>query len=89
MKERIEDLTILLLYLTGWNEEEFIYDENDVLSKTTFKRSWKGHSFDALNALTEKELLYPSKNKTKSVCLTKEGEDYAKSVYKEYFGEEL
>ena len=59
----IEELTMLLLYLTAWNEEGYFYDKNDNLSKGTIKHSWKGYSFDALNSLTDKGYLYYSKNK--------------------------
>ena len=53
----IEELTMLLLYLTAWNEEGYFYDKNDNLSKGTIKHSWKGYSFDALNSLTDKGYL--------------------------------
>jgi len=28
MEEKIEELTMLLLYLTAWDEDGFMYDEN-------------------------------------------------------------
>ena len=89
MEEKVEDLTILLLYLTAWDEGGYLYDENNNLLNVKFKNSWKGYSFDALNSLTEKELLYPCKNKTKSVSLTKEGEKYAEKLFEKYFGEKI
>ena len=82
--EKIEELTMLLLYLTSWNEEGYKYDENDNISKQQIKQSWKGYSFDALNLLTDKGMLYPTKNKNKSVTLTKEGEKYAKGLLEKY-----
>ena len=82
--EQIEELTMLLLYLTSWNEEGYEYDENDNISKQQFRQSWKGYSFDALNSLTDKRMLYPTKNKNKSVTLTKEGEEYAKELLGKY-----
>ena len=86
MEEKIEELTMLLLYLTAWDEDGFMYDENNNLSDSKFKNSWKGYSFDALNSLTDKEYLYPCKNKNKSVSLTKDGEKYAKELFEKYFG---
>jgi len=75
---------MLLLYLTSWSEEGYEYDESDSISKQQFKQSWKGYSFDALNSLTDKGMLYPTKNKNKSVTLTKEGEKYAKGLLEKY-----
>ena len=82
--EKIEELTMLLLYLTSWNEEGYKYDEKDNLSKQQFKKSWKGYSFEALNVLTDKGMLYPSKHKTKSITLTQEGEEYATKLLEKY-----
>lgn len=76
----IEELTMLLLYLTAWNEEGYFYDKNDNLSKGTIKHSWKGYSFDAL--------IYYSKNKSKSVSITKEGEELAKHLIEKYLKSE-
>ena len=84
----IEELTMLLLYLTAWNEEGYFYDKNDNLSKGTIKHSWKGYSFDALNSLTDKGYLYYSKNKSKLVSITKEGEELAKHLIEKYLKSE-
>ena len=80
MNERIEELTLLLMYLTSWNEENLFYDENGNLDKGVTKNAWKGYSFDAINKLTDKGYLFPSKYKNKSVTLTKEGEKLAESL---------
>lgn len=84
----IEELTMLLLYLTAWDEEGYFYDENDNLDKGTIKHSWKGYSFDALNSLIDKGYLYYSKNKSKSVSITKEGEELAKHLIEKYLKSE-
>ena len=42
MEEQIEELTLLLLYLTSWTEKE-PYGE--------YQRAWKGYDFDILNKL--------------------------------------
>lgn len=89
MKKKIEDLTILLLYLTAWEEDGYAYDENNNLVNVKFKRSWKNYSFEGIDSLTKKELLYPEENRTKSISLTKEGENYARELYEKYFGERL
>lgn len=84
MNERIEELTLLLMYLTSWDEESLFYDENDNLDKGVTKNAWKGYSFDAINKLTDKGYLFPSKYKNKSVTLTKEGEKLAESLIQKY-----
>ena len=84
MNERIEELTLLLMYLTSWDEESLFYDENGNLDKGVTKNAWKGYSFDAINKLTDKGYLFPSKYKNKSVTLTKEGEKLAESLMQKY-----
>ena len=83
MDKNIEELTLLLLYLTSWEEKGYVYID-DVLKEDNLHHSWKGHSFDALNNLTDKGYLFPTKNKNKSVTLTKEGENLAKELIKKY-----
>ena len=84
MNERIEELTLLLMYLTSWNEESLFYDENDNLDKGVIKNAWKGYSFDAINKSTENGYLYPTKYKNKFVTLTKEGKKLAESLIEKY-----
>ena len=84
MNERIDELTLLLMYLTSWDEENLFYDENGNLDKGVTKNAWKVYSFDAINKLTDKGYLYPTKYKNKSVTLTKEGEKLAESLMGKY-----
>lgn len=84
MNERIEELTLLLMYLTSWDEDNLFYNKNGNLNKGVIKNAWKGYSFDAINKLTENGYLYPTKYKNKSVTLTKEGEKLAESLVKKY-----
>ncbi|MGN1381109.1 MAG: DUF6429 family protein [Bacilli bacterium] len=77
MKESIEELTLLLMYLTSWEDEPNPFEDR-------FKQSWKGYSFDVINELTDKGYLFPSKYKNKSVTLTKEGEKLAKELIEKY-----
>lgn len=37
MDKNIEELTLLLMYLTSWEEESFYYDKNDNLKKSVLK----------------------------------------------------
>lgn len=65
-QEQISKLTLLLLYLTSWQEEQV-------------QRSWKGYDFDVLNRLEEEGLIAQSKT-AKSVYLTEEGIKTAKKL---------
>ncbi len=84
MNEKVEELTLLLMYLTSWDEESLFYDENGNLDKVVIKNAWKGYSFDAINKLTENGYLFSSKYKNKSVTLTKKGEKLAESLIRKY-----
>ena len=73
VEKKVEELALLLMYLTSWEEECLYYDEDNNLNKDTFKNTWKYYSFDTINELTDRAYLFPSKYKNKSVTLTKEG----------------
>ena len=72
VEKKVEELALLLMYLTSWEEECLYYDEDNNLNKDTFKNTWKDYSFDTINELTDRAYLFPSKYKNKSVTLTKE-----------------
>lgn len=59
----IEDLTLLLIYLTSWEEQP--------IPDLTVRRAWKGYLFEVLDALEEKGLIEQSR--AKSLYLTEEG----------------
>ena len=84
MAKNIEELTLLLMYLTSWEEEGLCYDENNNLDKVILKNSWKGYSFDAMNNLVDKGYLFPTKYNSKSVTITKNGEELAKKLIEKY-----
>lgn len=74
MEEKIKELTLLLLYLTSWKENE-LYGE--------MRRSWKGYPFDVLDELTEKDFIRGS-IRSKSVYLTEAGINESKVLMKKY-----
>ncbi|TQR14716.1 DUF6429 family protein [Psychrobacillus soli] len=74
MKKEIEELTLLLLYLTSWKEEDV---------PETIRRSWKGYSFDALDQLQDRDYLRGG-IKSKSVYLTEAGIEQAKQLIEKY-----
>ena len=82
MEKIKEELTLLLMYLTSWEEKGFIADENDMPKEAKIKTCWKGYSFDIINKLTDENYLYFSKGK--SVSLTPEGEELARELMNKY-----
>ena len=74
----VEDLTLLLLHLTSW--EERVHEE------LIIHRAWKGFRFEALDALEEAGYLNPSR-RTKSVTLTEAGIERAQALAARYLGE--
>lgn len=82
MEKNIEELTLLLMYLTSWDEKGFIRDENDEVKEEKVKTCWKGYSFDVINKLTDENYLYFSKGK--SITLTHEGKLLAEKLMDKY-----
>jgi hypothetical protein len=74
MKDAIEELVLLLLYLTRWEEEE-----HDV----KWYRSWKGYPFETLDKLAQKGYVSGSK-RAKSVYLDEKGIQKAKELKEKY-----
>ena len=74
----IEDLTLLLLHLTSW--EERVYEG------MTIHRAWKGFRFEALDALEEAGYLNQSRG-AKSVTLTEAGIEHARVLVARYLGD--
>ncbi len=70
----IEELVLLLIYLTSWKEDNFNHE---------VFRSWKGYPFEILDSLTEKNLISGSK-RAKSVYLTESGLKKAREIEKKF-----
>lgn len=75
MSQVVEDLTLLLVYLTSWREEP--------VRGFIISRAWKGYDFDVLNELSEKGMITDSR-RAKSVCLTDEGVARARELERLY-----
>ncbi|QFK71977.1 transposase [Pradoshia sp. D12] len=74
MKDQIDELTLLLLYLTSFKDDYGLGEA---------QRSWKGYPFESLNELSEKHFIIDSK-RSKSVYLTDEGIEEAKKLIEKY-----
>jgi hypothetical protein len=66
----IEDLTLLLLYLTGWTEQK----RNPSFEGETIFRAWKAYKFEVLNDLEEQHLVRQFRtSNSRSLLLTEAG----------------
>jgi len=77
MNEKISDLHLLLIYLTGWEE-----DSRKEPGKKIF-RAWKGYKFETLDELQEKKLIHNYHN-AKSLILTDDGKRKAEELKSKY-----
>jgi hypothetical protein len=79
MKEKMIELNLLLLFLSGWEEDS----RNDPGQK--IYRAWNGYLFEVLNELSDRELIQQFRN-GKSVILTEKGIQKAKELERQYLG---
>lgn len=84
MEEKIEELTLLLMYLCSWEEPGYAYNNKGEIVEEKFYSSYRTYSSEVLKALTDKKYLYGSRYKNKSVTLTPEGAKKAKKLMKKY-----
>lgn len=71
----VKELTLLLLYLTSWEEP--------VMGDLTIQWAWKGYPFETLDALEAAGFLNQS-HRAKSVTLTESGIDRARVLAAQY-----
>ncbi len=73
-REAIEELTLILLYLTrfAWNKNQ------------EMRSSWKSYDWDAMDHLVEQEFLYLGSRKNKSVDIMDTGMEKAQELLKKY-----
>jgi hypothetical protein len=74
LKDQIDELTLLLLYLTSFTDDYGLGEA---------QRSWKGYPFESLNELSENKYIMGGK-RSKSVYLTDDGINQAKELLKKY-----
>lgn len=71
-EEATRDLTLLLMYLTSWEEGPY-----------GARRCWKGYDFDILDEPAEQGLIDDNK-RAKSAYLTEDGERRARELLARY-----
>jgi len=77
-QQAVEELTLLLLYLTSWEEES-------PPGTPTGRRAWKGFLFEVLDTLEQKGCLRQTR-RAQSVALTEEGAAQARALEAKYLG---
>ena len=77
MDQKIKDLNLLLLYLSGWEEDSRMEPGTKVI------RAWKGYLFEVLNELQDEDYLFQIKD-GKSLILKEEGIKKAKELKEKY-----
>lgn len=73
MEKLIQDLCLLLMFLTGWEEDSRKNPGEKIY------RAWKGFLFTTLNTLADEKLIIQFAN-AKSVILTKAGKQKAQQL---------
>ncbi|HET7578500.1 MAG TPA: DUF6429 family protein [Bacillales bacterium] len=74
MEQEIKELSLLLLYLTSWEED---------MGFAKMNRSWKGYPFEILNQLNDEGYLSDSR-RAKSTYLTEKGSAEAERLKEKY-----
>ena len=85
-KDTVKDLTLMLMYLTSWEENLVpeLHEKPDRLGfRPQIRRTWKGYDFGILNELTD-EGLVNARNRSKSASLTDEGAAKALELLMQY-----
>jgi hypothetical protein len=78
----VNELTLLLIYLTGWEE-----DKRNSLGKKVF-RAWKGYRFEELDKLQSQDLIQQVPG-GKSLVLYEKGKEKARELMKKYIESNL
>jgi hypothetical protein len=76
LERAVEELTLLLLYLTSWEEEL-------MRGAPTARRAWKNMRFEVLDSLAKQGYL-ETKHRAKSFYITEDGLKKAQELKKKY-----
>ena len=71
-EKKIDDMVLALLYLTTFEDKPRL-------------RAWKGHDWDSLSRLHQKDYISDPVTKAKSVLLTETGAKRSKRLFEKYF----
>lgn len=78
-EQAMEELTLILLYLSKFSETERFSDGKDYYA-------WKGYAFSILNELDEKDYIHQGSHpsRSKSVYITPNGLEHARELLGKY-----
>lgn len=86
-KKTIRDLTLMLMYLTSWEERDTpglrAVKKKERERYPLVRRCWKGYDFRLLNELAEVGLICDS-GRTQPAQITPEGEAEARKLLEQY-----
>lgn len=85
MPEQIQELTLLLMYLTSWRESSIpgLRRKPHRPGDTMLRRCWRGYDFSVLERLEAQGLICGGGGK-KPIVFTDEGERFAIELIKKY-----
>lgn len=75
-EKAIKELTMLLMYLTRFNEGDRFGASLDT--------AWKGYDFDTINELDEEDYIRQGSHRSKSVAITEEGMKLSRELLEKY-----
>ena len=86
-RKRIRELTLMLMYLTSWEEHDTpglrAVKKKELGKYPLVRRCWKGYDFHLLNQLAEEGLIYNS-GRAQPAQITSEGETEARKLLEQY-----
>ena len=85
-KNTIKDLTLMLMYLTSWEEDLVpnLHKRTDPSGfRTQIRRTWKGYDFGILNEQTDEGMVNAG-GRSKSASFTDEGETKVLELLRQY-----
>ena len=90
-RETIRELTLMLMYLTSWEEHDTpglrAVKKKELAQYPLVRRCWKGYDFSLLNALSDEGLVNAG-GRSCPAQITPEGEAEARRLLKQYGIEE-
>lgn len=75
-EKAIKELTMVLMYLTRFNESDRFGSNLDI--------SWKGYDFAIIDELDEEDYVRQGNHRSKSVVITEEGIKLSQSLLNKY-----
>ena len=86
-KKTIRELTLMLMYLTSWEERDTpemrAVKKKELEQYPLVRRCWKGYDHDLLNKLSEEGLINAA-GRTYPALITPEGEAEARKLLAQY-----